>query len=363
MGGAVLAALEGAGITNWTGRAEPKTPSPDKRGKHAAGAADRPVKVFILAGDSNMAGRAKISVLKYQATQGAAKERYQHLLDGGEWAVREDVWVKNFHQKGDLTVGFGQAPDRFGPELEFGHVVGDYFDEQVLLIKTCWGGHDLNRDFRSPGAGLPPKDILEQLRKDLQKSKADASLADVEKSYGASYRVMLTEIRETLAKLGEHFPGYRGQGFEIAGFVWFSGWSDMVNQNPFYAEQLAHFIRDLRSELKTPNLPFVIGQMGVHGISDPGTEASNFRAAQAAAAQLPEFKGNVKLVTTDPFWDQEAHAVYRKGWQNHKDEWDKVGSDAPYHYLGSPRTFCAIGKAFGEAMLELHGSSANQRKQ
>src|SRR6185369_10633508 len=33
------------------------------------GATDRPVKVFILAGDSNMAGRAKVGLLKYQANQ------------------------------------------------------------------------------------------------------------------------------------------------------------------------------------------------------------------------------------------------------------------------------------------------------
>ena len=134
----------------------------------------------------------------------------------------------------------------------------------------------------------------------------------------------------------------------------------MVNYNPFYTEHLANFIRDLRGEFNSPKLPFVVGQMGVSGISDPGTNESNFRAAQAAVGQLPEFKGNVKVVATDPFWDREAHAVYKKGWQNHRGEWDKVGSDAPYHYLGSARTFCAIGKAFGEAMIELHLSSARK---
>ena len=68
----------------------------------------------------------------------------------------------------------------------------------------------------------------------------------------------------------------------------------------------------------------------------------------------------MKVVATDPFWDHEAHALYKKGWEKHKDEWDKVGSDAPYHYLGSAKTFCAIGKAFGEAMIELHRSAARK---
>ena len=58
-------------------------------------------------------------------------------------------------------------------------------------------------------------------------------------------------------------------------------------------------------------------------------------------------------MATDPFWDHEADAVYKKGWRDHKDEWDKVGSDAPYHYLGSAKTICQIGRAFGEAMIEL----------
>jgi serine/threonine protein kinase len=373
MGIAVLGALEGARITNLTGLAGARMTStnavadavpllrpagPSQSTQHAAGAADRPVKVFILAGDSNMAGRAKVALLKYQANQAGTRDRFQHLLHDGEWGVRADVWIKNFHQKGNLTVGFGQSPDRFGPELEFGHVVGDYFDEQVLLIKTCWGGSTVLREFRSPSAGLPSPEALELLRKELQKLKADATLADVERTYGTTYREMVKEVQGTLANLGEHFPSYQGQGFEMAGFVWFSGWNDMVAYNPYYAEQLAHFIRDLRGEFKTPNLPFVIGQLGVLGTSDPGTNESNFRAAQAAVAQLPEFTGNVQLVATDPFWDQEAHAVYKKGSQNHKDEWDKVGSDAPYHYLGSARTFCAIGKAFGEAMIALRRSGA-----
>jgi len=357
MGSAVLAVLEGARITNWTGLAAPRVTSgnDETAAKHGPGAVDRPVKVFILAGDSNMAGKASVALLKSNPAR--TKKYFQHLIHDGEWVVREDVWIKYFKKKGNLTVGFGQETDRFGPELEFGHVVGDYFDEQVLLIKTSWGGNTLNRDFRSPSSGRPPQEVLEKERKELQKFNAKATLADAERTYGALYREMLKEVRETLANLGEHFPGYRGQGFEIAGFVYFSGWNDMLEANPFYEKQLANLIRDVRRDLKAPNLPFVIGQLGVDPDSvQPGSNDGNFRVAQAAAARLPEFKGNVKLVETDPFWDREAHAVLKQ--QNRKDEWDKVASDAGYHYLGSAKTFCAIGKAFGEAMIELLRSGA-----
>ena len=49
-----------------------------------------------------------------------------------------------------ITVGYGARNDRIGPELQFGHVIGDYFENQVFLIKTAWGGKSLAKDFRPP---------------------------------------------------------------------------------------------------------------------------------------------------------------------------------------------------------------------
>jgi serine/threonine protein kinase len=380
LGIGVVAALEYARFTSWTGASQAPANSADKanpanKGADASGdttpskpstlampavpVKDRPIKVFILAGDSNMAGRAKVALLKYQANQAETKKRFRHLLHDGEWVVREDVWIKNLNQKGNLTVGFGQEPTMFGPELQFGNVVGDHFAEQVLLIKTCWGG-SLFSHFRSPSSGLPPRETLEQELKELQKENAGATLSDVERRYGAAYRDMVTEVRDTLANLGEHFSGYHGQGYELAGFVWFQAWNDMIDsgKNSVYAENLTHFIRDVRRDFNAPNLPVIIGQLGVRGTDGLDANGLNLRTAQATVAQLPEFTGNVRLVATDPFWDHEAYAVYQKGWEQHKDEWNKVGSDRPFHYLGSAKTFCDIGKAFGEGMIELRRSGA-----
>ena len=58
---------------------------------------------------------------------------------------------------------------------------------------------------------------------------------------------------------------------------------------------------------------------------------------------------------SDAFWDVEAATVFKKGWRENIDEWNKVGSDYPFHYLGSAKTLCAIGKASAEAVLELCG--------
>jgi hypothetical protein len=123
--------------------------------KKAAG----PVKVFILAGQSNMEGKAKVSMLDYQAGQPATRELYAPFRKGDRWAERDDVWVKYREEKGPLRVGYG-SPRSIGPELGFGTVVGDHYAEPVLLIKTAWGGRSLYRDFRSPGAGLPAPAFL-----------------------------------------------------------------------------------------------------------------------------------------------------------------------------------------------------------
>jgi hypothetical protein len=59
------------------------------------------------------------------------------------------------------------------------------------------------------------------------------------------------------------------------------------------------------------------------------------------------------LVKTDVFWDTEADVVFRKGWRENLEAWNRVGSDYPYHYLGSPRTMLAVGRGLGEAVVAL----------
>ena len=101
-----------------------------------AGEARKPVKVFILAGQSNMEGKAKVALLEYQAQQPATRDLFKHLRKNDKWIERDDVWIKYLDRKGKLTVGYG-SPKCIGPELEFGNVVGDHYAEPVLLIKTA----------------------------------------------------------------------------------------------------------------------------------------------------------------------------------------------------------------------------------
>jgi alpha-galactosidase len=311
------------------------------------------LKVYILAGQSNMEGKAKVSLLETQLARPETRETFAHLKKDGRWIEREDVRIKFFDRMGPLTVGYG-SPGCVGPELEFGLRVGDRRDEPVLLIKTAWGGRSLYRDFRPPSSGLPADDVLAKQLENARKRKPETTPEEIRAAYGASYRAMLAEVKATLADLKRVVPDYDGKGYELAGFAWFQGWNDMIDgaATAEYAANLANFIRDVRKDLGAPGLPFAVGQMGVDGPS-PGAKTVAFKAAQAAGVAAPEFAGNVALVKTDVFWDMDADAVFKKGWKQNLEEWNRVGSDFPYHYLGSHRTYGAIGRALADALLAM----------
>jgi alpha-galactosidase len=292
----------------------------------AADAPAKPLKVFILAGQSNMEGQGIIKAdpkrnggkgtLEYLVKDAATADRYRHLVDkDGKWVVREDVWIWYLGRKGGLTVGYGAKEGLVGPELKFGHAMGDYFDNQVLLIKLAWGGKSLAKDFRPPSSGG---------------------------EVGPYYTEIVKQSREVLANLKTHFPAYGGQGYEIAGFGWHQGWNDRVNQafNDEYEKNMANFIRDIRKDLGVKNLPFVIAETGMSGREEKHPRALSLMRAQAAVAEYPEFKGNVAFVGTKDFWRPQ----------------DQSPSGQAYHWNNNAETYCLIGVGMGEAMKRLLGA-------
>ena len=106
----------------------------------------KPVKVFILAGQSNMEGKGKIDpLLNHQIKAPETRDFFAHFHKDGEYIEREDVWINYLKRRGNLTVGYG-SPGCIGLELQFGHVMGNHYDEPVLLIKTAWGGKSIGID-------------------------------------------------------------------------------------------------------------------------------------------------------------------------------------------------------------------------
>jgi hypothetical protein len=209
-----------------------------------------PIKVFILAGQSNMEGHAGVQTLDQlgeHPTHGYLLKKIKN--DDGSFVVRDDVFVsykkEDEHIKRPLSVGMGAwGADWFGPELMFGIEMGDHFKEPVLLIKTCWGGHSLYGHFRSPSSGKPAY---------------DTGTWPKPEDVGQSYRQMVKEVRECLANLDTDFPQLKGLKTEICGFVWFQGWNDMcVGENirkqvyDEYCSNFVHLVQDLRTEFKVP---------------------------------------------------------------------------------------------------------------
>ncbi len=321
-----------------------------------------PVKVFILAGQSNMEGKAKASLLRHQMMQPETEALFSHLHKKGEFIKRDDVFIKFLDRAGKLTVGYG-SKDRIGPELQFGFTVGDRYEQPVLLIKTAWGGKSLYRDFRSPSAGKADLAILEKQLAKARKKKPETEMEDIEASYGFYYQAMIKDINQTLADIGSFVPNYQGQGYQIAGFAWFQGFNDMVNEDfvPAYTELMAHFIRDVRQDLERPGMPFVVGVLGVGGQNPVKTSErkNQFKKNQAAVGALPEFQNNVAIVHTDQYWDTEADAVFRKGWKENLERWNAVGSDRPYHYLGSVKCYNRIGGALAKALIGLQDEDSS----
>lgn len=303
-------------------------------------AAAGPVRVFILAGQSNMQGAGQIEArpdrnggqgsLEFLVADPATAERFATLVDAsGQWRIRDDVRISYLERNGPLTVGYGARPETIGPELGFGWTAGDALDDPVLIIKCAWGGKSLAVDFRPPSAGKPPYSLGE---------KGDAELAEHPEILGRYYRETLALTREALANLDELVPGSDGR-YVLSGFGWHQGWNDRINDrfNAEYESNLAHFIRDIRRDLEAPSLPFVIAETGMTGPDETHPRALSLMRAQAAVAERPEFRGNVAFVGTRSFWRPAERSPSGQG----------------YHWNANAETYFLIGEAMGEAMLTL----------
>ena len=375
-----------------------------------------PLKVYVLVGQSNMQGHAQVSTFEHIGMDPRTAPLLDEMqnADGSPRTV-PDVWITsighdggNQERHGRLTADYGAAGrgPKIGPEYTFGIFTQKMTNEPILIIKTAWGGKSLHTDFRPPSAGsytFNDRQLtnLKKQGKDIEQAQAERTAAS-----GHYYRLMLNHVTKTLSNIQAIYPPYEKEsGYELAGFVWFQGWNDMVDGGVYprrgqpggyaqYSEVLAHFIRDVRRDLSTPQLPFVIGVLGVGGpVEEYGPSQqrykgihNEFRKAMAAPASMPEFQGNVSAVLTEKFWDRQlAELSQRWGKVNAKNRnlnQDKtlskedrskaldafkaelftpdelkayqVGkSNAEFHYLGSAKIMAQIGKAFAEAVADL----------
>ena len=83
-----------------------------------------PLKVFLLAGQSNMVGMGSLKHLDLLVQQEQENEYRQTLWNGTAYKVRDDVYMIYESHYGPLTVGRQYAgKDSFGPELLLGWTI------------------------------------------------------------------------------------------------------------------------------------------------------------------------------------------------------------------------------------------------
>ena len=255
--------------------------------------------------------------------------KFPWLLDAqGEWTVRNDVYFQEARLAKDgkgSPLSATSNGKSIGPELGFGYVLGDFHDEQVLLIKTAQGNRSLGFDFRPPSSGrTDPGNEFES----------------------AEYRLMVEGVRKTLDNIAKVVPGYKGQGYEISGFVWFQGHKDSYTETLIaeYEKHLVNLINDVRKEFKKPKLPAVVATIGFggHNMQEKFLKIHQAQMAVGDAKKHPEYYGNVASVDTRDFWR----------------EVDESPKGEDYHYNRNAETYMLIGDTLGRAMVRLLGGKA-----
>jgi autotransporter-associated beta strand protein len=311
------------------------------------------LKVFILAGQSNMQGKGKVengrdpnnfSDIEFPGGYGSLRNMLNrepnkfgyladplHPISGGNpgWMTRSDVGVAYFsesgglNRKGDLEPNFGDAggQGRIGPEYGFGLVAGSQLADKVLIIKYAFGGKSLAVDYRPPSSGG---------------------------AVGPYYTGMISRINEVLGNISSFYPAYTGGGYEVAGFAWHQGYNDRISQGyaAEYESNLVNLIKDVRVAVGVPKLPVSIGNTGMDVYpNDAG--ALTVIAAQAAVAnpsKHPElFAGTVSTVETRPFNYGLQLGASQEG----------------YHWYWNAESYFNIGESMGKAMMTMIDSASN----
>ncbi len=321
------------------------------------------LKVFLLAGQSNMEGHA----YTYTAENSSSIPTLEYLLDtpgyvailpaadytfkgslAASWlSPRTDAWAVQYDSIDGtmrrveptpqtdqgawstailpLGPGFGEsnAKSSFGPELGMGIHLADVEASPILLVKSNHGGRSLAVDFRPPSA-------------------VAARGGSVGIDFTNTVNVFAALLDDLDADLGDDglLNGYNSAtGYEICGFVWLQGWNDALNANMRYEyeENLVDLVHDLRaSDPRIPaDLPVIVPES-----ADQNAEMNTARANAVATlnTELPGtavFIENNNLLGND--WSAQGYPFTLDG-----------GS----HFNGRAENYLEIGWRVGKAVVD-----------
>lgn len=198
------------------------------------------VKVFLLAGQSNMDGRAKASDLlesdKLRLKNAQKNVTLYYNFDEGNPLDTTKVATH-------IAKKFG-ANYLFGPELFFGIEMSEKYPEhQIVLIKRSRGGMSLYGAW-NPNWSLEKATLIK------------------EENQPKLYEEFVRYSKKILSN-------YNTNNYELCGMLWVQGESDSgkkggVKPSETYQENLTHLITSVRKDFKHSQLPFLLFQVG-HG--------------------------------------------------------------------------------------------------
>lgn len=268
------------------------------------------------------------------------KGLYPYLMnDRGQWVARDDVWYRGVIAAAGSR-WLGVSGGRIGPEIGFGHAVGNHYDEPVLILKTSQGNRSLSWDFLPPGSeqfehgGM----VYAAYKESPLSWEKGTDPKPIEWYAGKQFDDCFNAAHEVLENFDKQFPHWKGRGYQIEGFGWWQGDKDRYNEGHAlqYEKNLVHLIKTLRREFKAPNAKFVVATLGQTAKDTAQGNEKLILEAQLAVdgntGNYAEFKGNVATVYTHPL---------------------SQGGASNSHYNGNAQTYMDVGLAMGEAMVEL----------
>jgi len=311
----------------------------------------KPVKVFIIMGQSNTLEMGKVAGAdKDDTLEGAIKKdkMYPFMVDeAGVWTIRKDVRNVGVMQKKDMDVYRNDwltvSGNKIGIELGIGHKLGDAIEEPVMILKSSIGNRGLSWDLLPPGSEsweyADPKDgktyVYAGYKGSPAKWEKGTTPTPIGWYAGKQYDDDVANAKKVLSELGTYYPG--ATKYEVAGFFWWQGEKDCgdASHSAQYEKNLVNLIAALRKDFNAPNAKFVLGTLGEATKDSTGNTLTVYQAHMAVDGETgkhPEFKGSVSTVYTNPI---------------------SMGGAGNSHYGGNAKTYMNVGVAMGEAMTKL----------